>query len=216
MKRNKEMFEEENGNYENNNQLDEELLNEDEIDEDIFMLEDAYADDGTFSSLTEVDSYEGDESRKGRLNKPSSNLRRKSRQSETDTALVKDKAAAAAILEKQLCKDIDQKLSLISAIDSALHVISASSQLAAKDSLDPNIWTTTELMSETELEVKMSLDDMVDKVVSFYESIYDEMPNIALGGFSNMPIIHKSESFKVTLGSLNLPKVRYRKTYVNT
>lgn len=207
------MFEQENENYEENDQqgmLDEELLNEDEIDEDIFMLEDAYVDGGTFSSLTEIDSYEGDEGRKGKLKKPC-NAGRKSRQSETDTALVKDKAAAAAAsLEKQLCEEIDQKLSLISAIDSALDVISASSQLGMNEEcLDLDTWTTTEMTSETELEVKMSLDDMVNKVVAFYDSIYDEMPHIALENFSNLPIIHKSESFKVALSSLNLPKVRY-------
>lgn len=205
------MFEQENENYEENEQqgmLDEELLNENEIDEEIFMLEDAYVDDGTFSSLTEINSYEGDEGGKGKLKKPR-NTGRKSRQSETDTALVKDKAAAAS-LEKQLCKDIDQKLSLISAIDSALGVISASSQLAMNEEcLDLNTWTTTEMTNETDFEVKISLDDIVNKVVAFYDSIYDEMPHIALENFSNLPIIHKSESFKVTLSSLNLPKVRY-------
>ena len=203
MKRNdKEVFENDENYDENEQGLFDSELNEDEIDQDIFMLDDAYVDEGTFNSLTEIDHYDG-EDRKVKLKKSSV---RKARLSETESARYK------ASLEIKLCNEIDQKLSLISALDTALNIFSASDRLMSDvDFSDLNTWTDIITNNEIELVVKTRVEDMVNEVVAFYDSIYDEMPRIALEKFSESPVTQKSESFKVTLNSLNLPKVSFKR-----
>ncbi len=57
------------------------------------------------------------------------------------------------------------------------------------------------------MSVQACLDDLVDKVVDMYDSIYNEMPTIGLNKFAEYAInYNNNETFKMTLNALNLPK----------
>ena len=116
--------------------------------------------------------------------------------------------------DEKLCEEIDKKLSLISVLDTVLTAAAFTDESESNGNLPAYEGNEAlvksddkQLEDEANIEVKMCLEELVDKCVDFYDSIYNEMPNISLKQFSKSNTIYANDSFKLTLGSMNLPKV---------
>lgn len=120
------------------------------------------------------------------------------------------------IFEKKLCEEIDQKLSLISALDTVLSEAAFSSCSSKSQSnedfqeneiiVDSAGSHTLLVRNQANISVRICMDEIVDKIVEFYDSIYNEMPRIGLDKFEDYKSC-SGEAFKLTLGSMNIPKV---------
>ncbi len=107
--------------------------------------------------------------------------------------------------EKKLCDEIDQKLSLISALDMVLN--DPTFNFAAFDISNSTSFEAQLSNNETDICVRVCVESIVDKVVDLYDSIYNEMPVIALDKFAEYAInYNNNDTFKMTLSALNLPK----------
>ena len=95
---------------------------------------------------------------------------------------------------------------MISVLDTML-TASAFSSCSSRSDSDENFQKSEE--SSKIGAVKSCMDSLLDKVVGWYESVYDEMPRITLKTSSDDKnlIDDNNDSFKLTLSSLNLPKV---------
>ena len=102
--------------------------------------------------------------------------------------------------EKQLCDEIDHKLSLISVIDA---VLTESDFSLSKSDSEASIQ-----VDKHEFEIKNCLADLVDTLVDRFESTYEQTPNTNLELLASFQTnANDVSSFKFTIQSLNMQKV---------